>query len=389
MKILFICAGHTLDDDRITRKQARSLSRLGHEITVSAWHRYDYQEPGVQLLDLTKLIGKTSVMAGGFVSWKNRLVGLKALWRLAISNQPDLIVAHEFETALLAYFLFKRFGLPYVFDVHEFYEETISSRAPRVIRPMIRAFIMQMLWMVARKARALTVVSPCAIHSFKKGAPLISTAILYNSPLTEYFPFSNEETSVSVIVHEGDLSLNRGAIEMIEALAIVRKSHPFRFLVLGKIQAEIQELFVRKISQLGLGDVVDMPGRLPWTEFGKLESSGQIGLICMQPLPNNLMGLSNKLFDYMSCGLAVIGPKKSATEDILSKYKAGLCVDTTNPDEIANAICLLIQNPDMRREMALNGRKAIEDELGWHCMEVVMDNIYGTIEAQLKNVSKC
>jgi glycosyltransferase involved in cell wall biosynthesis len=389
MRILVICSGHALDDDRVTRKQARSLARLGHDVAVCAWRRYEYQEPGVRLLDLAALMAGDSKPARPRteVRRKDRLLSLRMLWKLACRERPDLLVAHEFETGLLAWWLHFLHGIPYVFDVHEFYEETIAIRAPKAIRGLVRSVVRRLLWRVARRAQAATVVSPAAERFFKEGAPNVPVAVLYNSPPMEYFPFSDREGPVPVIVHEGTLSLDRGALEMLEALALVRESQAFRFLVLGTISAEVREAFEKQIDRLGLRAVVDMPGRLPWTEFGKLEASGQIGLVCMQPLPNNMKGLSNKLFDYMSCGLAVIGPKMSASEELLEKFGAGICVDTTQPKEIADAICLLICNPDMRRKMAANGRKAVETELGWHCMEQVMGRVYGAIAMKLKDHS--
>ncbi len=378
MRILVICSGHALDDDRVTRKQARSLSRLGHDVTVCAWRRFDYQEPGVRLLDLASLMhgNAGSAEARSTVKRKDRLLSLRILWGLACEERPELLVAHEFETGLLAWFLNIRHGIPYVFDVHEFYDETISMRVPKAFRWAVKLIVRRILSHIARKANAVTVVSPVAEHFFNDIAPGVPIGILYNTPLIEFFPFSDSEGPIPVIVHEGTLSLDRGALEMLEALAIVRRSYAVKFLVLGTVSDDVRDTFLRKIDELGLHDIVDLRGRLPWTDFGQLEATGQIGLICMQPLPNNMKGLSNKLFDYMSCGLAVIGPNMSATKTLLDKYEAGICVDTTKANEIAEAICLLISNPERRREMAVRGRHAIENDLGWHHMEQVMDEIY-------------
>ncbi len=114
-----------------------------------------------------------------------------------------------------------------------------------------------------------------------------------------------------------------------------------------------------------------------------MEATGQIGLICSQPVPNHMLGLSNKLYNYMACGLAVLGMKGSETEKIILEHECGITVDTSRPKEIAKGILWLIDHPEERREMARNGRKAIEQELGWHCMEKVMGELYGEIEKGL------
>ena len=78
----------------------------------------------------------------------------------------------------------------------------------------------------------------------------------------------------------------------------------------------------------------------------------------------------------MACGLAVLGMQGSETEKILKQYDCGITVDTTKPEEIAKGIIWLIDHSAERRQLALNGRKAIDNELGWHCMENVMKSIY-------------
>ena len=83
----------------------------------------------------------------------------------------------------------------------------------------------------------------------------------------------------------------------------------------------------------------------------------------------------------MACGLAILGMKGSATEEIIEDAKSGICVDTTKPEEIASGIAWLLDNPESRREMAVNGRKAIETKYGWHCMEREMRDLYGSILA--------
>jgi glycosyltransferase involved in cell wall biosynthesis len=386
MNILIITSGHFWDDDRIAYKQGASLASLGHKVVICGRRRKPIQLPGVEFIDLALRPG---IRAGGknvvsFPSRLSRILILPRLWHYAKTLKPDLMVCHDFETAILAYLLKKRFRLPYVFDCHEFYQFTVTNIAPLWIRPVIKRVVLRILRMVATHAEAVTVVSSAMERFFDHIAPLTSCEILYNSPIIDYFPFVEDETTPITIVHEGSLSRNRGALEMTEALALVRKDHDFRFLILGEIPDDFHIAFKGHIAELGLDDVVDMPGRLPWKEFGEVEATGQIGLICMQPLPNNLNGLSNKLYSYMACGLAVVGMKDSETARMIDKYKCGVSVDSGNPEDIARGIRYLLDNPQIRREMARNGRRAIESELGWHCMERVMGKLYGDIEVKLK-----
>ena len=81
----------------------------------------------------------------------------------------------------------------------------------------------------------------------------------------------------------------------------------------------------------------------------------------------------------MACGLAVLCMKDSEAEKIIKDCNSGICVDTTKPEEIAKGLAYLIDHPEERRQYARNGRKAIEERYGWHCMELLMGKFYGEI----------
>jgi len=78
----------------------------------------------------------------------------------------------------------------------------------------------------------------------------------------------------------------------------------------------------------------------------------------------------------MSTGQAVIGPAGSDTEKIINHVQCGLAVDMTDPKALAEAIISLLQNQQHTHQLGLNARKAIEDEFGWHHMEVLLASIY-------------
>lgn len=387
MRILFICSGHGIDDDRVARKEAVSLTRMGHKVTVCAQKRLAYQEPRLRLVDVDSLevMQQIETQKSKDPSRLHRVLRLRNLYLLAKRDAPDLIVAHEYETGVLAWWIKRRLKIPFVFDAHECYEETMPLVFPQWARPIAKWFLLKLLRQVVRNACGVTVASPAALaYTLARQAGLPSR-VLHNAPILEYFPYSEEESDTPIIVHEGNLTFERGALEILDALALVRRQKEFRFLVLGTIPDEVLAPFQVKVGNLDLKGVVDMRGRLPWTEFGKIQATGQIGLICSQPVPNHMLSLSNKLYNYMACGLAVLGMKGSETEKIIQQYQCGITVDTSQPQEIAKGITWLIDHPEERRVMARNGRKAIEQELGWHCMEKVMGELYGEIEKKIES----
>ena len=72
--------------------------------------------------------------------------------------------------------------------------------------------------------------------------------LIYNSAPLEYFPYAESAAEPVTIVHEGNLTKDRGAFEMLDALAIVAQTRKFRFLVLGTISKDIEGAFLEKIK---------------------------------------------------------------------------------------------------------------------------------------------
>lgn len=381
-KILFICAGHSLDDERVTRKEAVSLANLGYDVTVCAQTKRSYAEPKIRMVDVDTLQTVQNAAAtprtkeGGRL---DRIMRLRNIQKLCLTTKPDLIVAHEFETAYLAWRLHKRCGMHYVFDAHECYETTMHCIFPRILQGFAHWFFVQLLHRIIEDAMGVTTASSGSetyIYGKRCGLP---TEVLHNSPMLKYFPFCEDEKGPILLVHDGNLTFERGALQILDALKIVKNNYPVKLMTLGRIPEDVLPLFTEKIDQLGIKPEVDLRGNLPWTEFGAIEATGQIGLICSQPIANHLKSLSNKLYNYMACGLAVLGMKNSETEKIINEARCGLCADTSKPEEIARMIVYLIEHPDERRQMARNGRRIIEDKYCWERMEDVMRNFYAEV----------
>ena len=380
--ILFICSSHGFEDGRVSQKEAVSLVKLGYNVSLCAQKsKWSYDDP-VRMIDVDTGDVVPDWRAIGILPrstrWQ-RLCRLARIYKICKREKADLIVAHEFETALLARVFHLLNGTPFVFDVHECFEEKILENFHKLLHPFVRFVFNRIAHSIVKGSSGITAVSSAsAILQYAKSIQK-PTLILHNAPIVDFFPYNTEEREPILLVHEGWLTHERGALPMLDALALLKRRHAFKLLLIGKISQDIEEDFNRKKQELGLEDNILSAGFLPWRDIGKVEASGQIGLICSQPYPNHMKSLANKLYNYMACGLAVLAMKGSAAEEIIHDANSGICVDTTNPEAIAEGLCWLIEHPKDRRQMAANGRKAIETKYGWHCMAKEMEKFYGAI----------
>ena len=68
-------------------------------------------------------------------------------------------------------------------------------------------------------------------------------------------------------------------------------------------------------------------------------------------LPTIAEGCCNAIIEAMGCGLPIVSSNKPFNDDILDE-KCSIRMDTTNIDEIADAIRLLKDNPELRQRMS-------------------------------------
>ncbi len=111
-------------------------------------------------------------------------------------------------------------------------------------------------------------------------------------------------------------------------------------------------------------------------EVANLLGKSSVGLVTYLPAPNHVDAQPNKLFEYMSVGLPVIASNFPLWREIVVDNNCGLCVDPTNPKEIADAINYFFNKNSESLKMGLNGKKAVENIYNWNPEEIKLISLY-------------
>jgi glycosyltransferase involved in cell wall biosynthesis len=75
-----------------------------------------------------------------------------------------------------------------------------------------------------------------------------------------------------------------------------------------------------------------------------------------------LIGASNKIFDYLACGLALLVPDKPDWRDMCVEPGYGLSCNTEDPESIASALRWFLEHSEEMRRMGERGRQKILKE---------------------------
>lgn len=149
----------------------------------------------------------------------------------------------------------------------------------------------------------------------------------------------------------------------------------FTFIGGGESYGDLVSL----VAELGVGDYVSLPGRLPDAQVKALMSSADVGL-CPDPKnPLNDISTMNKTMEYLSFGLPVV-----AFDLVETRVSAGDAACYARPNEVADFARLLlslVDDPARAAEMGARGRARVVDSLAWSHQAERYVSVYDSLVA--------
>ena len=112
------------------------------------------------------------------------------------------------------------------------------------------------------------------------------------------------------------------------------------------------------------GQMLELQPALPRCDLLALARTAHIGVALMPKDPDNLnlrylLGASNKLFDYMACGLAVLVSDLPEWQSMCVEPGYGLACNPNDPASIAAALRWFVAHPEETRVMGERARQRI------------------------------
>jgi phosphatidylinositol alpha-1,6-mannosyltransferase len=169
-----------------------------------------------------------------------------------------------------------------------------------------------------------------------------------------------------VIVSVGRLVHRKGQDKLIVAMSQVIKDFPTAVLLLvgeGPIKYMLQKL----VQHHSLEKNVIFAGRV---QLDELPRYIQLGQIFAMPARDRFFGLEVEglgivYLEASACALPVIVGNSGGAPDAVISEKTGLIVDGTSPDQIANSIKSLLQQPELAKRYGSAGREWVVNEWRW------------------------
>jgi len=161
-------------------------------------------------------------------------------------------------------------------------------------------------------------------------------------------------TGAPLIGLVGRLARLKGVEDFLTAAAVIARRFPSaRFVIVGDAADEsYMAALKQQAAQLGLDD------RLIFTGY-RSDVERLLTELSVSVLPSLSEGLSNALLESMAAGVPVVATRVGGTAEALHDGENGLLVPPSDPDAIANAICRLLDAPDLASQLGLAARRSI------------------------------
>jgi len=353
-RICILTTVHSAFDPRIFYKQAKTLITAGYDVTLIAQHEKSEIVDGIKIVALPKPKNRLHRMF---------LLTLKMLY-LSIKYRADLYDFHDPELIPVGSLL-KILRKKVIYDVHEDYSKQILANPaiPKISRKSIARITHLMEKLLARYFDGVMTATDYISNNFSAHKNVIS---IKNYPLQTFFydqrekPEKKKETFN--LIYIGNLAKIRGINQIICAISLVNSEKELKLTLCGKFHPPEYE---QEINNCGGFRKVNYLGWIDPKEIPRLLENSSVGLVCLHPIPNYLVSLPLKLFEYMAAGIPLIASNFPLWKQIVEGNNCGICVNPLKPEEIVGAIETLMDNPDLCEVMGKNGRRAVLEKYNW------------------------
>ena len=363
LKVCHLTSAHPRNDVRIFLKECTSLAASDFEVSLIVADGKDNEE-----------INNVKIINACNKANSNRFVRMtKNVWqgyKTAKNQKADIYHLHDPELLTVA-LLLKTSNNRVFFDAHEDLPKQLLDKhyINKYLRKILSKLVSIFEKFVCKRLSGIITATPSIADKFMEINP--------NTINVSNFPLLNEMVEVTDWSKKRNEICFIGSITKIRGLAQVVESLKFTNDIILNIAGNYSPQTFRDelMKQEGWKKIKDL-GIISRTQCSEIMSVSKVGIVTFLPAANHVDAQPNKMFEYMSAGIPVIGSDFPLWKEIIEKNDCGLCVDPSNSIQIAEAINYLILNANEAERKGMNGRKAVLEKYNWNVESEKLINFY-------------
>lgn len=324
-----------------------------------------------------------------FYNAKFQYACLKYVPKLVKEEQIDIIHSH---TAHMPDLLleFKRLNVPTVTTIHTtiqgqrhgtkssgmgFWSLEFSEKLTYLTFPFLR--LAEIVYF--SKKRHYITVSEWMKKQILRQYPKIdssSISVIYNSVDAEKFSPSKNRSipQRETILFTGRLIAAKGIKYLVEAIPKVLREYPDTLFIF--IGAGNSLPYRKRLGELGIPEK-------NFRFLGYLKESSELveyyRASSVFVAPTLYENLPIRVLEAMACGVPVVASNVCAIPEAIDNGVNGILIQPGSIEELADAICCLLRDPNLRRKMGDNARKTVLEKFDWNVNAVKTAEVYRQI----------
>jgi glycosyltransferase involved in cell wall biosynthesis len=348
-------------------KAALCLHRAGHRVTVACLRQ---EGPLLELLE-----------GGGIpvVEFRKRktLISLNGFYQLL--RLAFFLLWHDFQ----------------VLHAHDLWANLLAVPAARLAgTPVVissRRYLADLDWYTPRRSKIMRLIYRLSTHVLanskeirrllleRDGLPREKIHVIHNAVDCDQFVHAQQnknklfpglnETAKLIAVVANMHSSAKGHERLIAAARIVCRQAPqAAFLLIGdgqerpRLEQEAEAAGLKK-NLLFLGQRQDIPELLACCDLSVVPSESE--------------GLPNALLEAMAAGLPVVATQVGGIPEVVETGVTGLLVPSGDPDALANAILLVLQDSTLATRLARAGQARMRTHFSFERLTAELEDLYG------------
>lgn len=357
-----LTSAHSLDDERILHRFARTVAELGFESTIVGPDDGNISFQGVKFVPCPRTDGRTTF-------WQHWLSSIFILF-WAVRNPKGIYQIHD-PDMLLTGIILRLFGRRVIYDVHDDYQASFETRLQN--RSLLRLWVPRAWWLFERlSARLFSKVTVADRHLAEKFS-FCKPELFGNFPRVDFAPApAAPNTDTFNVLYVGGVTRGRGLGIALEAIREASKPD-MRLHVVGPCRDR------QLLRELQAEPKVVLHGRVTWTDLPRYFCQAHVGLALYQPLPAFLYSPgenSVKIIEYMAYGIPVITSNFSGLKRFVETHGIGLTVDPTKPDQVGATLNTLYGDSERRIALSSRARERFESQFNWDRQVVRLESLY-------------
>jgi len=256
-------------------------------------------------------------------------------------------------------------GLPVVFTFNDLWPEAYAVHPPGasprgLVRWALEKTLVHRDTLEAVDLRWCTCISQCLREDLlRAGVPVAGAEVIYQGIPLERFPCKEDPGGMTGhpprVLYTGQIHPDKGVDVLVEAaLRLHRRGRPVQVTVVGDGPEPFRETLRRQAAGV---PGVTLAGRRPPGELPEIYRGHD--LFVFPSVWREPFGLTH--LEAMASGTPVISTAEGGHGEFLHHGRNAWVVPKADPEALADALDLLVRDDSLRRRLAAEGRRSVEE----------------------------